>query len=220
MSKRIGVLLAGCGSRDGSEIHEATLTLYFLDRTGVETVCMAPDWDQTHVINHINFQETGEKRNILVEAARIARGKIRNLDSVSSGELDGLILPGGTGAAKNLTDYAVQKRNCTIHENVKCLILDMVKAKKPLGAICIAPMIVAIALSDSDYHPVLTLGTDREVAQDAEFFGARHQNARVDEIVVDHELKIVSTPAYMLGPGVSDIAKGIEKCVQKVIDLA
>jgi enhancing lycopene biosynthesis protein 2 len=218
MSKKIGVLLAGCGSRDGSEIHEATLTLYFLDLAGVETVCMAPDWDQHHVVNHLNFQESGETRNVLKESARIARGNIQNLDAVSSKDLDGLVLPGGTGAAKNLTDYAIRKRDCTIHKNVKHLIIDMVKAGKPLGAICIAPMIVAIALRGTDYHPILTIGSDQDAASDIVFFGARHQEANVDEIVIDEKLKIVSTPAYMLGPGISDIAKGIKKCVQKVID--
>ncbi|MFC1569185.1 isoprenoid biosynthesis glyoxalase ElbB [bacterium] len=219
MGKKIGVLLAGCGSRDGSEIHEATLTLYFLDRAGVEAVCIAPDWNQYHVVNHINFQETEETRNIIVESARIARGKIRNLNTVSSKDLDGLILPGGTGAAKNWADYAIKKRNCSIHEDVKHLILDIVKADKPLGAICIAPMIVAVALRDSVYHPILTIGTDQIAASDLEYFGARHQNADVDEIVIDEQFKIVSTPAYMLGPGISDIAKGIEKLVEKVVEL-
>jgi enhancing lycopene biosynthesis protein 2 len=219
MSKKIGVILAGCGSRDGSEIHEATLTLYFLDRAGVETVCMAPDRNQFHVIDHLSFRETGETRNMLTESARIARGKIQNIDLVSSKNLDGLILPGGTGAAKNLIDYNINKRNCMIHADVKRLILEIVKAGKPLGAICIAPMIVAVALRESGFHSLLTIGTEPETASDIEFFGARHQNAQVDEIVVDDKLKIVSTPAYMLGPGISDIAKGIEKLVQKVVEM-
>ncbi len=219
MSKKIGVILAGCGSRDGSEIHEATLTLYFLDRAGVETVCMAPDRNQFHVIDHLSFRETGETRNMLTESARIARGKIQNIDLVSSKNLDGLILPGGTGAAKNLIDYNINKRNCMIHADVKRLILEIVKEGKPLGAICIAPMIVAVALRDSGFHSLLTIGTEPETASDIEFFGARHQNAQVDEIVVDDKLKIVSTPAYMLGPGISDIAKGIEKLVQKVVEM-
>jgi enhancing lycopene biosynthesis protein 2 len=220
MSKKIGVILAGCGSRDGSEIHEATLTLYFLDRAGVETVCMAPDRNQFHVIDHLSSQTTGETRNMLTESARIARGKIQNIDTVSAKDLDGLILPGGTGAAKNLIDYNINKRNCTIQADVKRLILETVKAGKPLGAICIAPMIVAVALRESGFHSLLTIGTDSETASDIEFFGSKHQNAQVDEIVVDDKLKIVSTPAYMLGPGISDIAKGIEKLVQKVVEMA
>jgi enhancing lycopene biosynthesis protein 2 len=220
VSKKIGVLLAGCGSRDGSEIHEATLTLYFLNRAGIETMCMAPDRDQYNVIDHLSLHETQETRNILTESARIARSKIQNIDMVSSKDLDGLILPGGTGAAKNLIDYNINKRNCMIHADVKRLILEIVKAGKPLGAICIAPVIVAVALRDSVFHPLLTIGTGQEEASDIEFFGSRHRNARVDEIVVDEKLKIVSTPAYMLGPGISDIAKGIEKLVQKVIEMS
>jgi enhancing lycopene biosynthesis protein 2 len=219
MPKKIGIILAGCGSRDGSEIHEAILTLYFLDHAGVETVCMAPDRNQFHVIDHLSLHETQETRNMLTESARIARGKIQNIDTVSSKDLDGLILPGGTGAAKNLIDYNINKRNCTIHDDVKRLILEIVKTGKPLGAICIAPVIVAVALRDSSFHPLLTIGTSQEEASDIEFFGSRHQDARVDEIIIDEKLKIVSTPAYMLGPAISDIAKGIEKLVQKVIEM-
>jgi enhancing lycopene biosynthesis protein 2 len=218
MRKKVGVLLAGCGTRDGSEIHEATLTLYFLDCAGAEAVCFAPDCDQYHVINHLNFQETGERRNIIEESARIARGRIRNLSSVTVKDFDALILPGGTGTAKNWADYAIRGRDCTILPEVKQLITDTVKAGKPLGAICIAPVIVAIALRDTPFHPVLTIGTDRETASDIEFFGSKHQAARVDEIVVDDQYKIVSTPAYMLGPGIADVAKGIEKCVQQLIE--
>lgn len=219
MRKKIGVLLAGCGHRDGSEIHEATLTLYFLGRAGAEALCIAPEWDQHHVVNHFDYKETGGKRNVLVESARIARGKIRNLNTVSADNLDGLILPGGTGAAKNWADYAIQKRNCQVREGVRRLILDMIESGKPVGAICISPVIVAAALQGSGYHPVLTIGDDTDTAADIEFFGSVHQNTSVDQIAVDEKLKIVSTAAYMLGPGITDIAKGIEKLVNQVMDL-
>jgi len=217
MAKKIGVLLAGCGVFDGAEIHESALTLYFLDREGAEIICTAPDGDQLHVINHQTSQQMGEKRNVLVEAARISRGNMRDLTSVSAEDLDGLILPGGFGAAKNLVDYAVKGRDCSIHPEVKRIIHEMVDVGKPVGAMCIAPVVVAVALREKDVNPVLTIGTDAATASDVAFFGAEHRNARVDEIVVDEAHKIVTTPAYMLGPGISDIAKGIEKLVKQVM---
>jgi len=138
VKKRIGVLLSGCGVFDGAEIHESTLTLYFLDREGSEAVCFAPDIEQHHVINHLTSEETLEKRRILTEAARITRGKITSLTEISEDELDGLILPGGVGAAKNLIDYALKGRECMIHSDVKRIILgrcerrllDAIEAKR------------------------------------------------------------------------------------------
>ncbi len=218
MKKKIAVLLSGCGVFDGAEIHESTLTLYFLDRAGVEPVCIAPNMDQIHVINHQTSEEVEEKRQVLIESARISRGDMRDLSSISAEDLDALIIPGGFGAAKNLADYAMKGRDCSIHPDVKRLIIEMIDAQKPVGAICIAPVVLAIALKDSSFHPTLTIGTDSATASDIEFFGAKHQNARVDEIVVDELHRIVTTPAYMLGPDISDIAKGIEKLVSKIID--
>ena len=217
MKKRIGVLLSGCGIFDGSEIHEATLTLYFLNRAGAEIVCTAPDDDQLHVIHHVTSEQMGESRNILTESARIARGDIRSLSAVSPDDMDGLIIPGGFGAAKNLVDYAVKGRDCHINPQVKDLIQSLVNAKKPVGAICIAPVVLAVALREKSLKPVLTIGNDASTAADLIYFGAVHKEARVDEIVVDQANKLVTTPAYMLGPGIADIAKGIEKLVQQIL---
>jgi enhancing lycopene biosynthesis protein 2 len=217
MAKKIGVLLSGCGVYDGSEIHETTLTLLFLDQAGAEIVCIAPDKNQLHVINHHTSEEMKEFRNVLVESARISRGNIHILTSISADDLDGLILPGGFGAAKNLIDYAVKGRECTIDPNAKRLIINMVDKGKPVGAMCIAPVVLAVALQEKGINPKLTIGTDESTADDIEFFGAKHENQQVDEIEIDELHKIVTTPAYMLGPGISDIAKGIEKLVKQVI---
>lgn len=217
MKTKIGVLLAGCGVYDGSEIHEATLTLYFLDREGAEVVCAAPNKDQLHVVNHQTSEEEGESRNILVESARISRGDMTDLVSLKASDIDGLIIPGGFGAAKNLVDYAVKGRECNIDPEVKRIINEIVEVGKPLGAVCIAPVVVAVALKNSDVHPILTIGTDQGTAADLEFFGAKHQPVQVDEVAVDEAHKIVTTPAYMLGPGISDVARGIEKLVQQVL---
>ena len=220
MAKNIGVLLAGCGVYDGAEIHEATLTLYFLDREGVNIINIAPDIDLMHVINHATSNVSEEKRNVLAEAARIARGDIKDLTNITANDLDALIIPGGFGAAKNFINYAVHGRDCKINSEVKRLINEMVDAGKPVGAMCIAPMVVAVALREKDIKPVLTIGNDKQTASDLVFFGAMHQIAKVDELAVDDKNKMVSTPAYMIGPNISDIAKGIEKLVKKIISLA
>ena len=218
MAKKIGVLLSGCGVFDGSEIHETTLTLYFLHREGAEAVCIAPDDDQKHVIDHQASETMEGRRNMLVESARISRGNMFNLNDVSVQNLDGLILPGGFGAAKNLIDYALNGRDCSIRPDVKRLVEGIIRSNKPLGAMCIAPVVVAVACSGTDVQPLLTIGNDPDTAADIEYFGAIHENQPVDGITLDEAHKIVSTPAYMLGPGISDIAKGIEKLVKQVVD--
>lgn len=215
---RIGVLLSGCGLYDGSEIHEAVLTLLALDRAGAEIVCMAPDTDQYHVINHVTQEVTEEKRNVLVESARIARGEIADLKGVQAGDLDGLIIPGGFGAAKNLSDFAVKGPEATVHPEVKRILDEMVSAGKPVGAICIAPATLTKALADR--RPEVTIGQDAATASAIEAMGGRHKTCPVDRIHVDTANKIVTTPAYMLGPGIKDVAVGIEKLVEKVMEMA
>jgi len=217
MSKKVGVLLSGCGVFDGSEIHEAVLTLLALDRAAAEIVCMAPDMDQLHVINHLTQEQTKEKRNVLVESARIARGKIKNLKDVKASDLDALIMPGGMGAAKNLSTFAIQGSDAQVNPEVKRLLNEMVSAGKPVGAICIAPATLTKALSDK--KPQVTIGNDLNTAQAIEKMGGGHSNCSVDMIHVDENNNIVTTPAYMLGPGIKDIAVGIEKLVNKVVSM-
>jgi enhancing lycopene biosynthesis protein 2 len=217
MSKKVGVMLSGCGVFDGSEIHEAVLTLLALDRAGVETVCMAPDMNQIHVINHLTQEQTEEKRNVLVESARIARGKIKNLKDVKASDLDALIMPGGMGAAKNLSTFAIQGTDAQVNPEVKRLLNEMVSAGKPVGAICIAPATLTKALSDK--KPQVTIGNDLNTAQAIGKMGGDHKNCTVDMIHVDESNNIVTTPAYMLGPGIKDIAVGIEKLVNKVVSM-
>lgn len=212
---KVGVALSGCGLYDGSEIHEATLTLYFLDRAGVEIIHMAPDINQSEVIDHLAGKPAGERRNVLVESARIARGDIRKMEGIKAGDLDALIFPGGLGAGKNLCDFATKGKDCTVNPEVAGLIKEMHGAKKPLGFICIAPVIAARVLGE--FHPSLTIGSDKGTAKAIEEMGGKHIVCEVDEIAVDEENKVVSTPAYMLGPTISRIALGIEKLVDKIL---
>lgn len=215
---RIGVLLSGCGVFDGSEIHEAVLTLLALDRAGVETVCMAPNVDQFHVVDHLTQKPTGEKRNVLVESARIARGTIRDLAQVRADELDGLVIPGGFGAAKNLSSFAFDGAGAKVPADVERLIAAMVDAGKPVGAVCIAPAMLTAAIPGRE--PEVTIGSDAATAQAIEAMGGRHRVCSVDMIHEDERNGIVSTPAYMLGPGIKDVAVGIDKLVERVVALA
>ncbi len=215
---RVGVLLSGCGVFDGTEIHEAVLTLLALDRAGAEIVCMAPNVEQAHVINHLTQEVTTETRNVLVESARIARGEIKDLKDVQAGDLDALIMPGGFGAAKNLSDFAFKGPQATVHPEVKRLLTDLAAAGKPIGAICIAPATLTKALADR--KPEVTIGTDAGTASAIEAMGGRHKSCSVDMIHLDAGNKLISTPAYMLGPGIKEVAQGIEKLVARVVELA
>lgn len=219
MSSRIGVLLSGCGFLDGAEIREAVLTLLALDRLGAEAVCLAPAGPQRHVVDHRTGKEVvGAARDMLAEAARIARGEITDLGGVTAAALDGLILPGGYGAAKNLSDFAFTSARATVHPQVARLLLEMHRAGKPIGAICIAPAVVAAVLGPTA-HPLLTIGNDRGTAAALVAMGARHQDCAVTGCVVDGANRIVSTPAYMYDAGLADIALGIERACQAVVAL-
>ena len=215
--KKIGVVLAGCGYLDGAEIHEATLTLLALDRLGAEVVAMAPNKEQAHVVDHQKSEpvESASARNVFDESARISRGNLHELGSVNADDLDALILPGGFGAAKNLCDFAFKGADMTVDETLATLIQNVHSAGKPLGFICIAPAIAAKVLGEA--KPKLTIGNDPDTAAAINGFGAEHVDCPVDEIVVDERLKVVSTPAYMLGPSIAPVAKGIDKLVEKVV---
>ena len=222
MTTKVAVLLAGCGVNDGSEIHEAVLTLLALDEAGVDVECFAPDGDQAHVVNHLTHQPAaGEKRNILVESARIARGKVRNLKEASAADFDALFLPGGFGAAKNLCNYATEGREADVNSEVSRVVKEFVAARKPIGAMCIAPIVVAAVFKGDDkVHPMMTIGNDPATAADMESFGATHLACGTKDCVSDVRNRIVSTPAYMLGQGPAEVSEGITKMVHAVLEMA
>ncbi|MBF0425564.1 MAG: isoprenoid biosynthesis glyoxalase ElbB [Magnetococcales bacterium] len=213
--KRIGVVLAGCGVYDGAEIHEATLALYFLDRAGAEAICMAPDIPQHHVVNHITGQEMPGTRNVLIESARIARGNIRDLATVSATDIDAVILPGGFGAAKNLSSVAFDGPRATVEPGVAALLRALRAAGKPIGALCISPAVVSRIFADQGL--TLTIGDDAGTAGAIEAMGNRHQNSAVDAIVVDERHKIITSAAYMCAAGIADVGRGIEQLVAEVL---
>ena len=217
---KVGVVLSGCGHQDGSEIHEAVFTLHALEKAGAEAIIMAPDMDQFHVINHLNGNEDlTESRNILVESARIARGKVVDVASVSGHQLDALIFPGGTGMAKNIFDYSMAGINCTVISDVQRLVVEILEGDKPLGAICIAPVMVAKVLEFLGRTGTVTGGFNDEINNDIKAMGINTIEVGAEEIVIDKENKIVTTPAYVEAKSMNESFTGIEKLVNKVLDM-
>lgn len=214
-SKKIAVILAGCGVYDGAEIHEATLTLYAIVKHGAEYEIFAPDIKQHHVINHLTGQEMKEQRNVLVESARIARGKISPLSNFRSSDYDAVIFPGGFGAAKNLSTFAFDGINLKVLPEVEKTIKDMVQAGKPVGALCISPVILAKILGDVE----LTIGQDQDTASAVENLGAKHIGTGHGEVVIDKKYKAVTSPCYMLDANIVQIAEGAENVVKAILDL-
>ncbi len=219
MEKRVGVILAGSGYLDGSEIQEATLTLLFLDKRGAKVTAMAPDVRQMHVVDHVKGEAAGsETRNVLHEAARITRGAIVDVKTVKAEDLDALIIPGGYGAAKNLCTFATEGVKLQVNPDVERLVRDMAAAGKPLGFVCIAPVIAAKVLGAKKVK--LTIGNDPATAAALNALGAVHVDTPVEQIVVDEKNRVVSTPAYMLGPTIAPVAAGIERLVGAVLEMA
>lgn len=220
MAKTIGVLLSGCGVQDGSEIHEATLTLLELTKLGAEIVCIAPS-KQFEVVDHVKGQPVPEKRNTLIESARISRGNITDAARARAKDLDGLIIPGGTGAVKNLSNFYLRGAGCTVDPSVGKLIAGVKDDNKPIGAICIAPGTLAAALRDIDVTGIkMTIGTDKGTAAKIEEMGQVHVDCQPDDCVIDEANKIVTTPAYMLGQNIVEIHPGIAKLCKAVYDMA
>ncbi|MCL1980363.1 MAG: isoprenoid biosynthesis glyoxalase ElbB [Proteobacteria bacterium] len=213
--KNFAVILSGCGHQDGAEIHEATLALWAIHKNGADFQCYAPDIKQHHVLNHITGQEMSEKRNVLIESARIARGKIAALATFAPGSADGLVIPGGFGAAKNLSSYAFDGTQCTVNPDVVAAIKAMHGAGKPIGALCIAPVILAKVLGN--VH--LTIGQDQGTADNLKAMGARHQPTMQGEIAIDWEQKIVSTPCYMLNSRIDQIAEGADNLIKAMMEM-
>lgn len=213
--KSIAVILSGCGNQDGAEIHEATLTLWAIHKNGADYQCYAPDIQQHHVLNHITGKEMDEQRNVLIESARIARGEVLDLADFQASAHDALVIPGGLGAAKNLSTYAFDGPDCTVNADVEKAILAMAGQKKPIGALCIAPAILAKVLDKVE----VTIGQDPTTAANIEIMGGRHTTTMQGEITVDTEHKVVTTPCYMLNSRVDQIGEGADRLVQAVLKL-
>jgi enhancing lycopene biosynthesis protein 2 len=215
MSKKFAVILSGCGNKDGAEIHESVMTLWALHKHGADYQCFAPDIEQHHVLNFITDEEMAEKRNVLVESARIARGNIKDLKTFTVDDFDGLIIPGGLGVVKNLSTFAFEGPDCTVNEDVVRAVKETAAQHKPIGALCIAPAIIAKILGDV----AVTIGQDPGTEAAIINMGATHEKTTHDEIVIDKDNKVVTTPCYMLDARVDQIGEGAEKLVMAVLEM-
>ncbi|MDR1055492.1 MAG: isoprenoid biosynthesis glyoxalase ElbB [Prevotellaceae bacterium] len=211
--KKFAVILAGCGVFDGSEIHEATLTLLAIKKAGHDYQVFAPDIPQYHVINHLKGKVTGEQRNVLLESARIARRQAKPLSQFIASEYDAMVFPGGFGAAKNLCDYAFKGAGCTVNAEVEKAVKDMHAAGKPIGAMCIAPVILARIFRGSE----VTVGAAGNDAANIEKMDARHVVTTHGEVVVDKSHKLYTTPCYMLDATIVQIAQGTENLINAML---
>ncbi len=211
--KKFAVVLAGCGVYDGAEIHEATMTLLAIMQNGGEYQIFAPDIPQYHVVNHLTGEEMkGESRNVLVEAARIARGNIKELSEYKPEDFDALIFPGGFGVAKNFSDFYFKGANSTVIPPVKKAILDTVAAGKPIGALCISPAIVARVLEGA----IVTIGNDEATAKEIEKMGATHMVTQHGQVTIDEKYKVFTTPCYMLNATILDIYEDASAVVKEI----
>ena len=216
---KVAVILAGCGVNDGSEIHEAVFALNALDRAGAEVTMTAPDME-LDVIDHFAGTPGGGTRNVFTESARIARGNIKPLAGLKAADFDALVLPGGFGAAKHLCDFAARGAEAEVLPEVASLVGDMHAAGKPIGAMCIAPVVLAATFRDAGFSPKLTIGNCPDTSAALEKMGATHVECAVDDVVVDTEHRLVSTPAYMLAMRIGELQEGIDKLVAEVLKLA
>ena len=217
MSKKVAIILSGCGVFDGAEINETVLTALSLDQLGAQVEYFAPDINQHHVLNHLTGEEMPEQRNVLVESARITRGKSRDIRELKAADFDAVILPGGFGVAKNLSDFAFKGADCRVQEDTLQAILQFKEAKKPVGLICISPALSAKIFGEGVR---CTIGDDADTAAAITQMGGVHQDCAVDGIVVDEKNRLVTTPAYMLAQSISEAAKGIHKLVEQVLAMA
>ncbi|MFG6177380.1 isoprenoid biosynthesis glyoxalase ElbB [Halomonas sp. THAF12] len=217
MSKQVAVILSGCGVQDGSEIYETTLTLLRLDQLGIGYRCFAPDIDQHDVVDHRSGEVAREeRRNALAESARLARGEIAPLDELDAGDFDAVILPGGFGAAKTLSNFAEAGADMVIHDGLVDVMTEFREERKPIGLMCIAPVMVPRLLGPGI---AVTIGHDPGVAGAISSMGGLHRSCGVEDIVVDFENRVVTTPAYMLATRIGEAATGIFKLVDRIDEM-
>ena len=224
---KFGILLSGCGVYDGAEIQEATMAMLAITEAGHEYQCISLNKEQHHVLNHIDGEEMDERRNMMIEAARIARGAIVEVKDVSPAEYDALVIPGGFGSAKNFSNWAFQGPDGAIDDEIKLLIVNMVNAGKAVCALCVSPVVVAKALEGSGINAHLTLGSDKESSPydiagfnaGIESVGAKAEMKTVKEVLVDKENRIVTAPCYMMDANILEIRENVKQAIEATVEL-
>ena len=224
---KIGVLLSGCGVYDGAEIQESVFTLLAIEEIQAEAVCISIDKNQYHVINHLNGEEMQESRNMLIESARISRGNIKNINEITPADIDALVIPGGFGSAKNLTNWAFNGPDGEILPEVKLLLVNLMNIGKPIAALCVSPVVIAKALEGSTFNAEVTIGTTKEKSpynildfiKGLEKSGLKTEMKSIKEINVDPINKIVTAPCYMMDASILEVRKNIRSAIEALRDL-
>ena len=214
--KKFAVILAGCGRKDGSEINEAITLLLSIEQHHCEYQCFAPDRPQTEVIDHLTEKKvTNAKRNILTEAARLARSKILPIEEYNAADYDGLLFSGGYGVAKNLCDYAYKGADMEVQPDVARAIVETREANKPIGGMCIAPVMFAKLLPGV----CVTLGNEgTDDADNIRKMGAYHVQTEHGDVCADNELMVFTTPAYMLDATLKDVYDGAYNLIEAIVE--
>ncbi len=215
-NKKVAIVLSGCGFKDGSEIHESVLTMLAIDQQGAAYSCFAPDIQQKKVYDHYHKIDSQKQRNVLVESARIARGDIKPLSELDAVDFNAVVFPGGSGAASNLCSFAQDGVHCSVNKQVEKVIVNMHKKRKPIGALCISPIIIAKVIANSK----VSIGNDPVVVNAIVKMGAIHENTEQGQIAIDHDNKIVTTPCYMFNSTISQVFVGVEKLVSELLKMA
>jgi enhancing lycopene biosynthesis protein 2 len=213
--KKFAVIISGNGVYDGAEIHETVLTMLAIKKAGADYQLFAPDMMQLHVINHLTGEEMPEKRNVLVESARIARGNIKPLAEYNPKDYDAMIFPGGFGVAKNLCTFAIDGPDCKVNPDVEKAVKETHAIKKPIGALCIAPALISRLLGDVE----LTIGQDAGTAEAITKMGSKHVKTTHGEVVVDKKHNVFSTPCYMLDANIMQIELGAMNVVEAMMEV-
>jgi len=224
---KVGVLLSGCGVYDGAEIQEAILTLLAIEEIGATYTCISIDAEQHHVVNHLTGEVMPEKRNMMVEAARIARGAVKEIKSIQPADIDALVIPGGFGSAKNFTTWAFNGPNGTIRDDVKLLLVNMINVGKPIVALCVSPVVLAKAFEGSSVKLNLTIGSSAEDSPyeipmfevGLQATGAKTAEKTIREILVDRENKVITAPCYMMEASVLEIRNNIKQAIEALKEL-
>lgn len=219
---KFAVVLSGCGVFDGSEIHEAVCTMLAIEQSGATYQCFAPNTWQARTIDHFTGHASAiagdeDNRNVLAESARIARGEVKDLVEFKARDFDAVVFPGGFGAALNWSDFAVKGAECEVNQEVKRAIEESYQAGIVIGAMCIAPTVIARILGRHGIE--ITIGQDEKVAAGVEKMGARHKNCMATEVCVDSDNKIVTTPCYMLAKSLKEICEGTRNLIDEMLEL-
>jgi enhancing lycopene biosynthesis protein 2 len=223
---KVGILLSGCGVYDGSEIQETVAAMIALEEKGIEYVGISIDKNQHHVVNHLDGSEMNETRNMMIESARIMRGNVVNIQTISPADIDGLVIPGGFGNAKNLSNWAFQGSDSELIPEVKLLLVNLINIGKPIVALCVSPILLSLALKDSRFSPTLSLGTSKEKSpydisafhKEIEKNGGKSTEKGINEISIDLENKIICAPCYMQDASLLEIKNNATMAIEKLIE--